>query len=103
MKEGIVTQFFPEHLQYESGFSIDISGVLHRVAKFVSNDRHVKQPPLPEPPRLGTPTRIRGVIRAVLMLLPKRSHKRGETFIEPQICPILSGHQIAEPLMAHFM
>src|SRR5690242_17465446 len=103
MEEGVVTQFFPKHLQHKSGFSIDISGVLHRVAKLVSNDRYFKEPPLPEPCRLGAPARIRRVIGAVLMLLPKRSHKRGETFVEPQIRPVLGGYQIAEPLMTHLM
>ena len=83
VKEGIVTELFPEHLQHQACFAVDISRVLKRIAKLVRHYGNFEQPPLPQPRRLRAPVRIRSIVHAVLMLLPKGGHKRRESLVEP--------------------
>src|SRR5207253_8505815 len=98
MKEDIVTELFPEHLQHQACLAVDISRVLKRVAKIVRHYGNLEQAPLPQPRRLRAPARVRSIVGAVLMFLPNGGHKRRESLVEPYVAPILAGHQIAEPL-----
>ncbi len=103
VEKSVVAELLAEHLQHQAGFAVDIAGEVHRIAKLVGHDGHVEQPPLAHPGRLRAPAGVRGVVRAVLVLFPKRGHEGGKSFVEPKIRPILAGDQIAEPLMAHFV
>ena len=64
---------------------------------------HRKEPRLTHPRRLRAPPGIRGVVRAVLVLLPELRHKCGESFVQPEVGPVLARHQIAEPLVPHLV
>ena len=103
MEKSVVAQLLAEHLQHQAGFAVNISGVVHGIVEIMRDDGHAEQAPLAHPGRLRAPAGVGGVVRAVLVLFPKRGHEGGESFVEPEIRPILAGDQIAEPLVAHFV
>ncbi len=101
--ERVLSKLPAQHVQHPSALSVGVAVEFLRLIKVVAHDRLVVQRVISKPlPGLFPAVIIRGVFSKV-RFRPNRLHERGKSFVQPDVAPILGGHQVTEPLMPQFM
>ena len=101
--KSFLAQLVPQHVQHQSAFPIRVSVELAGIVEIVPHDRLRPKIWLPKPLSCALPSFILGLVPGEIVLAPHRLQEGREPFIEPNISPILAGHQIAKPLVSQFV
>ncbi len=99
----IVSKLVPQHVKHQAAFTIRISVELARIVKIVPHNWLGPQIGLFEPFAHTGPSLVFRLILRKIVLRPQSFHERCETLIQPDISPVLAGHQVTEPLVAQFV
>ena len=98
--EGLFAQLMPQHVQHPAALVVNVAVEFRGIVKIETHNRLIVKIRLREPLPRVVPPAVFALILGKMRLAPHRLAEGGETFIEPDIAPILGGDQIAEPLVS---
>src|SRR6266446_7264368 len=92
-----------QHIEDPAALAIGVFVKFAGIFEIVPDNWFVPESIHPKPLARGLPALIVGLILAVTRFAPDIFQERGESFIEPDVAPVLAGDQVAKPLVAEFV
>src|SRR6266852_4783013 len=97
--ESVFANLVAKHVQNQAAFAVGVAVEFAGVVKVVAYDGLGVESARPQPLLHAGPSLVIRLILRIARFAPRHFKKSGEALVQPDIPPVLAGHQVAEPLM----
>ncbi len=101
--KGLVANLVAQHVKDPATFVVRVLVEFAGIIKVVAHEWLVPEIAALEPFAPVRPALVIGLILAVMRFGPHGFRERRETFVQPDVAPVLGGDQIAKPLVAELV